>query len=238
MSVARLVLPLLIAPALAVATTAATPAHAVVLFQSPGTTHQLAFDGLTDSAGVQIAGTGALDALVTLRLTATDGFTWRFNYEVRNQAGTGFDRARITGFGFDVGNPDPRSISATGTFAKVGSGVVGGGFDTDYCFMTAGNGCNTNSNAGIRPLEPAAGTFQLSYANRQTMVELSNLYVRWQGSQVDKALPPRIETPAISVGWMETDPAPEPAAWAMMILGFGLVGAVARRRSAPARKTA
>lgn len=234
MSVARLVLPLLIAPALVVAT--AEPAQAVVVFQTPGTTHQFAFDGLTDSAGVQIAGTSALDALVSLRLTATDGFTWQFAYEVDNQARGAFDRARITGFGFDVAGPAPRTVSATGEFDRVRSGLVGGDFETDWCFMAAGNGCNTNSNSGIRPDEDADGLISLNFANRQTMVELSNLYVRWQGPQVQKVLAPRTDVPAISVGW--TDPAPEPAVWAMMILGFGLVGGAARRRTALARMSA
>lgn len=236
MSVARLVLPLAIAPALFAAS--AEPAQAVVVFQTPGTTHAFAFDGLTDQAGVQIAGTGALDALVTLRLTATDGFTWRFDYEVENKAGRGFDRARITGFGFDIAGPAPRSVSATGDFDRVRSGLVGGDFTTDWCFMAAGNGCNTNSNSGLRPDDDEDGTIRLTFADRQKMVELSNLYVRWQGSQVERALPPRSNMPAVSVGWVEADPAPEPSVWAMLITGFGLVGVAARRRPHPGRKPA
>ena len=39
---------------------------------------------------------------------------------------------------------------------------------------------------------------------------------------------------AQEVGFIEYDPAPEPAAWAMMIAGFGLVGGAARRRKRPA----
>lgn len=234
MSVARLTLPLLLAPALVAAATTAVPAEAVVVFKSPGTEQLVRFDGLTDASGAQIAGTGALDALVRLRLTATDGFTWRFSYEVENLAGPAFDRARITGFGFDVTSARPGSVTATGEFDRVRSGLVGGDFSTDYCFMAAGNGCNTNSNSGIRPGDDEDGTIRISYLARQDMVELSNLYVRWQGSQVDRVLPPRTDMPAISVAWASTDPAPEPAAWALMILGFGLVGATARR-TAPNR---
>lgn len=236
MSVARLILPLAMTPALIAAATSATPAQAMLVFETPGTTHQIRFDGLTTLDGVQIAGTGALDALLTLRLTATDGLTWRFAYTIENQAGAQFDKARITGFGFDIGGNTLRSVTATGEFDRVRSGTVVDGFDTDYCFITAGNACSTNSNAGLRTGDDESGTIRLSYATRQQMVELSNLYVRWQGSQVDKALPPR--TPAISVSMLPADPAPEPAAWAMMILGFGLVGAAARRRSHPNRQLA
>jgi hypothetical protein len=55
---------------------------------------------------------------------------------------------------------------------------------------------------------------------------------------VDRALPPRADMPAVSVGWVDPDPAPEPGVWAMMILGFGLVGGAARRRTGPARTAA
>lgn len=238
MSVARLVLPLLLAPALVAAATASAPAQAVVVFQSPGTSHSVTFDGLTTFDGTPIAGTGALDALVRLRLTATDGFTWRFTYEVENNAGAAFDRARITGFGFDVGGTTLRGVTATGEFDRVRSGNVGGGFQTDYCFLAAGNSCDSNSNSGIRPDDDEDGTIRLLFATRQDMVELSNLYVRWQGPQVDRALAAHPDQPAISMQWMEADPAPEPAAWALMILGFGLVGAAARRRNPATRALA
>jgi hypothetical protein len=236
MSVARLALPLLLAPALVVAATLAAPAQAMVVFRAPGSSHLVTFDGLTDSAGAAIAGTDPLDARVALRLTATDGFTWRFSYGVENQAGRAFDKARITGFGFDVGGSTFRSVTATGEFDRVRSGLVGGAFDTDYCFMAAGNGCDTNSNAGIRPGDGEDGTIRITFAARQDMVALSNLYVRWQGAQVDRVLPPRTDMPAVSVQWVGGDPAPEPAVWGLMILGFGLVGTAARRRR-PANRT-
>lgn len=236
MSLTHLALPLLLAPALVVAATAAAPAQAAVVFQSPGTSQRVHFDGLTALDGVGIAGTGALDARVSLRLTATDGLTWRFSYEVANEAGGGFDKARISGFGFDLDSNPSVQPSATGTFARVGSGMVAAGFDADVCLMAAGKGCDTNSSAGIRPGDVGTGTFQLSYAQRQLGVQFSNLYVRWQGSQVDKALPARV--PAVSVSLVPADPAPEPAIWAMLILGFGLVGAAARRRDRMDRRLA
>ena len=62
--------------------------------------------------------------------------------------------------------------------------------------MAAGNGCNTNSNSGIRPDEDADGLISLNFANRQTMVELSNLYVRWQGPQVSMHCAPPYNTVA------------------------------------------
>jgi hypothetical protein len=43
------------------------------------------------------------------------------------------------------------------------------------------------------------------------------------------------ETDNHTVGqWLTTDPVPEPASWAMLIAGFGLVGAMARRRASVA----
>lgn len=232
MSVARLMLPLLVGPAVLMAALSASPAPAVVVFKSPGTSHLVAFDGLTDAAGTVIAGTSALDALLTLRLTATDGFTWRFAWEIGNNAGPAFDRARITGFGFDVVGASPVGVSAAGAFDRVGTGAVATGFETDLCFMAAGNGCATNSNSGLRPGDDADGTIRLGFATRQQMVTLSDIYVRWQGSQVDRAVPRN--TPTISVSHLDIEPAPEPAIWAMLILGFGLVGTAARRRR-PAR---
>ncbi len=233
MPVARLIHALLVVPALIVAALSAGPAPAVVVFKAPGTSHQIAFDGLTDAAGTQIAGTSALDALLTLRLTATDGFTWRLTYNIENNAGSAFNRARITGFGFDVVGASPVGVSAFGAFDRVNTGTVATGFDTDLCFMAGGNGCATSSNSGLRPGDDADGTIRIGFATRQQMVELSDIYIRWQGSQIDRAVPRN--TPTISVSHLDIEPAPEPAVWAMLILGFWLVGAAARCKDSPAQ---
>jgi hypothetical protein len=57
------------------------------------------------------------------------------------------------------------------------------------------------------------------------MVELSNFAVRYQsitGAQGGNS--------GIGVGTPSVDAVPEPATWAMMIGGFGLVGGALRRR--------
>jgi hypothetical protein len=236
MSVARFILPLMVAPALFAFAPASAPASAAVVFDAVGDSHVFRFDGLTTLDGTAVAGTGPLDASLSLRLAGTNGYSWLFSYEVDNMASGAFDRARITGFGFDV-SPDPTDRpEAIGTFARAGSGEVVPGFETDLCFMAGGSGCATSSSSGIRPNQSARGFFWLGYSGQQQMLELSNVFVRWQGSQVDKAVPKA--APTISLTAFEAEPAPEPAAWALMITGFGLVGAAARRRNAPQRSLA
>ncbi len=228
-AVARLALPVLLAPALIAGALLASPGNAAVLFDSVGDSHVFNYDGLTTSTGLAVAGTGQLDARLTLTLGYTDGYSWIFAYSVDNQAGAQFDRARITGFGFDVSSLPTFQPIATGAFDRVGSGTVVPGFDTDVCFMAAGSGCATNANAGLRADDGTeGGLFWLGYSGRQAMVELSNVYVRWQGSQIDRVVPR--QTDLISVSALSAEPAPEPAAWALMITGFGLVGATMRRR--------
>jgi len=226
----------MVAPALFAFAPASAPASAAVVFSSVGDSHVFGFDGLTTLDGTAVSGTGPLGARLSIRLAGTDGLFWQFSYQVENRAGGAFDRARITGFGFDVSvDPTARTV-ATGVFSRPGSGEVVPGFAPDLCFMAGGNGCATGSNAGIRPNETAAGTFRLGYSGQQRMVELSNVYVRWQGSQVERAVPRA--APTISLVAFEAEPAPEPAAWALMIAGFGMVGAAARLRNTVRRNLA
>jgi hypothetical protein len=228
--VARFVIPALLVPAFLAAALPAAPAHAAVSFgPSLGATHSFAFESLTDPlTGLPVSGTDTLDAKLDLTLVSTDGFTFAFTYKLVNAASGSFSKARIAGFGFDV-SADPSGASSTGKFGRAFSGEVVPGFVTDFCAMAGGSGCNANSGSGITSKDgPALGQLSLTYGQKQSMVSLSNVYVRWHDAQTKQPVP------AVTItDFTDTEPAPEPAAWAMMIAGFGLVGvAIRRRRSA------
>ena len=73
------------------------------------------------------------------------------------------------------------------------------------------------------------GTFTLNFSSAKTTVSLSDLYVRYQSVYGGD------EWGGSAVGEVVTSNAvPEPATWAMMIVGFGAIGSTlrsARRRA-------
>ena len=87
-----------------------------------------------------------------------------------------------------------------------------GSYATDLCFMSAGT-----------------GDCQQSFGQPQSVVTLSNLYVRWQESHVKKDIP---QEAVLSMTAVSPEPAPEPATWALFIAGFGAVGFALRRKVA------
>ena len=227
--VARFLIPALLAPALLASGPFAAPAHAAVSFGlGQPATQTLAFEGLMNPADFSlVAGTESLDAKLTLSLFLAAGSTWYFTYKVENQASGAFNKARINGFGFNVDDAVSSTLSS-GMFDREGSGQVTASYATDLCFMSGGNGsCSQSTGSGLKTGDSTTGWFRLSFAQPQSVVDLSNLYVRWQESHVKQGIP---QEAVLSMSAISPEPAPEPAAWALFIAGFGAVGFALRRR--------
>ena len=109
--------------------------------------------------------------------------------------------------------------------------VSGGIGQIDFC-NSAGASCNGGSSNGINPGVTATGTFTLDFADNATStIVLSDYFVRYQ----------EINGPGVrgqsGVGFgsdLVINPVvaavPEPATWAMMLLGFAGIGTMAYRK--------
>lgn len=78
----------------------------------------------------------------------------------------------------------------------------------------------------------ASGTFQATSGTGSTQTAINNLNAQW--GNINTTLPTLFAdklTNASHQDFLLTTPVPEPEAFAMMLAGLGLVGAIARRRS-------
>jgi hypothetical protein len=148
---------------------------------------------------------------------------YHFLYSLANTSNTTLDpNANVSAFGFNI---DPNISSAlvtaiVGDIDGASSGSISGGFNVEFC-ATAGPNCAGGANGGPKPGNTYTGTFTLLFAGTTDpgTVTLTNDIVRFQNT-----------TPTGSDVGHPVPGVPEPATWAMMLLGFGVTG-VAMRRS-------
>lgn len=193
-----------------------------------GTTYTMNFNG--QSGGVVVPGLSSVLLLTYQGLVGTDNDDMRFTYSFQNTSTVG---STLTGLGFDVA---PILVLgqtfASGVFPVIEGDLVttnGGniaGYSLDLCFTTGGGntcGGNTTANAGIDMGQTGSGAFTLGFSGVPQQVTLTNILARYQ----DVAAPGVNSAIGVPVPGV-----PEPATWAMMILGFGLAGSAMRRRRA------
>ena len=243
-----------IACALAVATLAvAAPVAAVTVPYAPSFTLTNASVGSSFTVGytgwVNATNIPTLAANIKFTLLSQSGSTWNFKAEFDNDLPGSID-GRISTFGF---NSDPNISTVTVGAGPFNKGVLGtdvyqaGGVTTpiEFCLTDvnkpdkqAGN-CNGGGGGGVMAnTDTAVQLFSLNYNPAVSSITLSNFVLRWQsitgltqcGGSTDC-------TSGIGTGRDPYDPntpfgVPEPSSWAMLIAGFGLVGAAARRRKA------
>ncbi len=221
---------------------AAAPASSATVFTAVGgvQTTNIEFDGYVGDVF-----TSNLSALLTLSLSSvTDtalGNTFNFSYELSN---TSSADSRLSVFG-------ARAVPATFTLGNLTGfevGVIGSNNppqavtnEVNFCLKDLGsqtNNCNNGSD-GIADGSSLTGTFSLVFANGdQSQVTFDNFFTRFQS--ISPAILGQDSGVGIQCGGLNQrpcdgggvvgNPVPEPATWAMMIMGFGGVGAVIRRR--------
>ena len=214
---------------------AAVPAAAVVpLVNSPttvtaadvGKSFTYIYNGIIDEKNQS-----GLTASIRFTLNSISGKTWNFSAYLDNTLSAAPVSARISSFGF---NGNPEITGATPISGPFGKAVIDGSFPQtggqttiDFC-LTAGNNCSGGGGGGVLKNTTATQQFALSFANNTTSVIFNNFIVRYQSVTGSK-----YGNSGIGMGTNDGgnfDPVPEPASWAMLIAGFGLIGVVARRR--------
>jgi hypothetical protein len=214
--------------ALAATLTLSATAHAATVLTwtnaNTGVTKSLDFNGVDDGDLV-----GGLTANIDYKLIniTNSGKSWAFSYNVENTSDLPIWYANIIGFGFNV-DPNISSSSATGEFYKTAQGNVPDVGSREVCITT--NSCAGNSWSGVGVGDNGVGTFTLNFSQSKTSVSLSDFYVRYQsvygGSEWGDS----------AVGSVVTAPTPggvpEPATWAMMLIGFFAIGSTLRSRRA------
>ncbi|WP_017667489.1 cistern family PEP-CTERM protein [Sandarakinorhabdus sp. AAP62] len=213
----------------------AIPAAAVDLVDSPvtvnsgdiGSSFTYNFNGIVGETFVD-----GLTAAITFTLTGVSANVWTFSADFDNAQSTAPVGGRISGFGFN-GNPEitgatPLSGPFTGALLNAGFPQLGGGTTIDFC-LTANNNCQGGGGGGVADGASATQTFSLSFANPITSVTFNNFIIRYQS-----VTGTTLGTSGIGLGGNGFIPGggavPEPATWAMLLTGFGLVGFAARRR--------
>lgn len=212
----------------------AAPAQAAVLipngdgsltYSTIGDTSTLTFNGIGGDPKAVVPG---LSATLALTLSSISATTFLFDYTLTNTSSAA--NARVSGIGFDV-DPDVLNVASTGVFD---SGSLGG-FTASFISETCFSGGNANNcpqgagNSGVFAGTPGSGTLSLIYGAAPQTVTLSNFLDRYQGFDVD-GVTSAVGQGTPGRGGGTPPPVPEPATWAMMLLGFGAIGAAMRRR--------
>lgn len=176
------------------------------------------------SAGTNLSGvTGSI--VYAFTSANASGTQWNFTYSVDNTSTGNGASSRLGAFGFNA-SVDPSSASnVTGTFGAAinANGNFNGLGKHDVCFYSGSN-CNGSGNAGVTVAAmPATGKFTLDFSQGQNTLTISDFVARFQATGVNA------NGSASGSGTIVTA-VPEPATWAMMLFGFGMVAGTARFR--------
>jgi len=160
------------------------------------------------------AGTTATSSLYLMLTSANTGTgVYNFNYIFTN---TNPSVSNLTGFGFQT-TPTLLGITGSGMNFVLNPINFPGGYDVDACAYV-GNNCDAANNQG----DLFSGAFSLTFAGGTSSISLTDFVDRYAsltqlGGISGEGTPVR-------------PPVPEPATWAMMLLGFGGIGMAMRRR--------
>ncbi len=216
---------------------AATPAAAAITVGGSGASTTLTINGSTAvNDFVLLTLNGQADNVVypglssSLKLTfkgttgnADGGTSFLFDYLISNTSST---TSRVTAFGFDItpltsfdlakskpGTGETYDIQSSGSLANN---------SLDFCLKNGQDNNCGGSQGGPAAGSSGSGTFRLYFDTTRTSLTLSNILDRYQG--IDGP-------PGSAEGFVtNTPPVPEPATWAMMLVGFGGIGVAMRRR--------
>ncbi len=203
----------------------ATPASAAVTINTgsgnttllTGQSTTLTFNGITNGAPVP-----GLSSSLLLTLFSQSATQTIFDFTLSNTSGGAITSSMITAFGFDVA-PDVLNAAITNAiFTGIGSGNIANGRNVEVCFTAnGGSQCNGagSGNLGLAQNASTVGRITLNFSGGASNITLSDLAVRYQAVNGNGSATGQVVTAV-----------PEPASWALMLIGFGAVGASMRSR--------
>ncbi|GAA4754938.1 hypothetical protein GCM10023264_22730 [Sphingomonas daechungensis] len=218
------------------AMSAAMPASAAIIFDyntgiltvdgntTVGDSTTISFNGFSPNSPVIPGLTGDL----TLVFQGLSGNNYTFTYRIANTSGSPIDAARVTAFGFDDITPNATLLgsSVTGTYGTVSSGSLPGNIDLEFCAKNGQNNNCSGSSGGPGVGQTGSGNLTIAFSGSNPSITLSGMYVRWQGIDSTQLG----ITGGSAIGTPTPPSVPEPASWAMMLMGFTAVGFAVRRR--------
>jgi hypothetical protein len=193
----------------------------ISLTASPAFAQSATVNGATLSTGqsttIHFGGpagtTASADLFLTLTSANTSTGAYNFSYTFTN---TNPSVSNLVNFGFTTA-PTLLSISGTGMNFYLDPNNFPGGFTVNAC---AGPSGNNTCDAANGQADLFSGTFNLGFAANTSSITLANFVDRYASlTQLNG-----ISGEGTPVGGV-----PEPATWAMMLLGFGGIGMAMRR---------
>ena len=204
----------------AISLLAATPALADIVSYNGtdynvGDTISISFTGESDGNPVD-----GLSADLALTFTGVDGNgDYMFTWDLMNTS-TLNPFSEVTGFGFNI-DPNITDATVTGDFTTDSSGSISNGYFVEFCATGGPNCAGGGSNGDGVGGGSFDGTLLLLFAGADPgTITITQPIVRFQSTGDDG------EGSAVGVPGV----VPEPATWAMMLMGFGAAGYAMRRR--------
>jgi len=168
-----------------------------------------------------------------------DGITYMLTLNsVTNSGTTGNFTLSISGINTASDTEGGRTGINAFAFNDPSVGTVTGGSSTGFTFLTGGlnsSGCNSTGNFfcfsnSSYVFAPVGGALSINFsvtdntagAWSSSNFNLPDFKIDWTGSKNNYDL--------VSLGIPVDGPLPEPATWAMMLVGFGGIGMAVRRR--------
>jgi len=194
---------------------------AISLTASPAFAQSATVNGATLSTGgsttIHFGGpagsTASADLFLQLTNASTAAGTYDFSYTFTN---TNPSVSNLVNFGFTTA-PTLLNITGTGMNFYLNPNNFPGGFTVNAC---AGPSGNNTCDAANGQADLFSGTFELTFAGGTSSITLANFVDRYASlTQLNG-----ISGEGTPVGGV-----PEPATWAMMLLGFGGIGMAMRR---------
>jgi hypothetical protein len=232
-------------PAAAAVTVPSTPASFAALNDSVSLNFGDGYADFDGDGGADSAQQPGLEAAAIFRLTGRAGGNgttnwtgWTFTIDnLANLSSGSVTASRLVSFGFNVA-PDISGASATGMFDLRSIGTsMSNGINVEVCFRDTGGNCAGGGGGGLslgQAIPNGAfpnNTFTLLFQQAQSAIQLDRFVVRYQSIDTLGGLSGGSGVGIVGDGPLDPNGGvPEPSSWAMLIAGFGLVGAVARRR--------
>ena len=186
---------------------------------SPAVAQQATVNGTTLTSGqsttISFGGpagsTASADLFLTLTGANTSTGVYDFSYSFTN---TNASVSNLVDFGFTT-TPTLSKVTGTGMKFELDPNNFPGGYTVNVCAYT-GNNCD----AANGQADSFTGTFELTFAGGTSSITLDNWVDRYASLT---------QLGGISGEGTPVGSVPEPATWAMMLLGFGGMGVALRR---------